>query len=494
MRHLRYAASLFFLGWLVGTFLGSIGYTIPAFLSWRFSLLDINSATFRIILNNLAAASITALGPYGLGRFLKINRSDPEGMTFLYMTPTLILFLNGFSAGYFTGSLIGQFTPLLIAQSILPHGVLEIPAIIISGAIGFTNVEELDNQRLFGKKFLPLILILILVGGYVEGNVTSNLPQLRNPIEIIAVDAPAKAEAGMKFPVTVTVENSGIIRPGYFLALYSASSDRVYERGEFPPGRSTISKEIAIYAPGSHNITASIIDGTSVLSSRNFMIEVTQPRISIVDVGVPRLYSGEDAIINITIENGDESERSVELAFRSSTGAVSLNAISLPPRGRLVYPYATLIGQPGPRRFEIELFLYGTNVSQKIVEAEALGLRIKPVIASVFMPELRVNRTSTLSIEVENIGTRGGNVSLLILDSKMPQLLRQGDTVAIVLNRQHLGTGLLAEKELYLEVGEKRKVEVETTPREIGSSNLLIFTLRREVISDARNVEIDVKP
>ncbi len=151
MRNLRFAISLFFVGWAVGAILGSIGYTVPAFLSWRFSFLDFNIATIKIILNNLVAAFITALGPYSIAKALKIKKGDPEGMTFLYMIPTLILFLNGFSAGYFTGSLIGELTPTLILLSIAPHGVLEIPAISLSGAIGFTNIEELDSVGLVGK-------------------------------------------------------------------------------------------------------------------------------------------------------------------------------------------------------------------------------------------------------------------------------------------------------------------------------------------------------
>ncbi len=184
----------------------------------------------------------------------------------------------------------------------------------------------------------------------------------------------------------------------------------------------------------------------------------------------------------------------MELVFKSSSGAVSVDTISLPPNGTLVHPFSTLIGQPGPRRFDIDLFSFGRNVSRKVVDSEALGLRIKPTIVNVVVPELWVNKTSALSIEIENTGPKGGNVSLVLFESTMPQLLRQGDTLGIILNRQHLGTGLLAEKDLYLEAGEKKRVEMEMTPRETGSSNLLVFALRREVISDAANVEIEVKP
>lgn len=66
--------------------------------------------------------------------------------------------------------------------------------------------------------------------------------------------------------------------------------------------------------------------------------------------------------------------------------------------------------------------------------------------------------------------------------------------MGVMLNKKHLGTGLLVEKELYLGSGEKRTVQLEITPREARSSNLLIFVLRREVISDVTTRGMDVNP
>jgi hypothetical protein len=408
MRNLKYSASLFFLGWVVGAILGSVGYSVPAFLSWRFSLLELNTTTFKIILNNLAAAFITAFGAIGAARIFNLNKSNSQDVTFLYMIPTLILFLNGFSTGYFTSLLSSKFTPTLILLTIAPHGILEIPAIIISGAVGFTNIEELGKNGVQGRKYIPLIVVLIVAGGFIEGNVTSELPQIKDPIRILDLDAPSKAQAGVKFPVTLKIENSGIINKGYYIVLYSSSRDRIYEKAEIPPGESIIQKEMVISSIGKQNITTAIVDDNKLVTTRNHIIELSEPQISIKDVNVPLIYAGEDAVIEIIVENGDAVEREVDLVFQSSTGALSWKRLTLAPGEKLIYPYQTLIGQPGPRRFEISLHWNGVILSQKIVDSEVLGLRIKPKIISVNIPELRVNRTSVISIEIENVGSKGG--------------------------------------------------------------------------------------
>jgi len=494
MKNLKYAASLFFLGWLVGTLIGAIGYSTPAFLSWRFSLLDINAATYKIILNNGVAAFTTAFGAVIAGKLLKIEKSDSEGFAFLYMIPTLILFLNGFSAGYFTGTLAGKLTLSLILLSIAPHGILEIPAIIISGAVGFNNIEGLGTKGVSGVRYVPFILLLILVGGYVEGNVTSELPQLTNPIKIVYTDVPSRAVAGVKFPVTITVENSGIINPEYFLMVHGTSSERIYDEADFPPGRSTVIKEMAIFASGNQSITAALVDESGVKESLSLQIEIEEPQISIEDIYVPVLYAGEEADIEITIKNGDDVNRTVDLVFQSSTGALSGRPITLLPKKEIVHKYHTLIGQPGQRQFDIYLHWQGLIFSQNTVDTKVETLRIRPTIVSVDVPELKVNKSVKISVELENIGSQDGDVSLLAFDSNMPQLLKQGDSLGVMLNRQHLGTGLLAEEELHLKSGEKQVVELQITPQEAGTSNLLIFALRREVISDATTARIDVSP
>ncbi|MEE9594566.1 MAG: stage II sporulation protein M, partial [Candidatus Hydrothermarchaeales archaeon] len=454
MKNLRYAASLFLLGWIVGTLLGVTGYSTPAFLSWRFSLLDLNKETYKIILNNGVAAFTTAFGAIIAAKLLKIEKSDSEGVAFLFMIPTLILFLNGFSAGYFTGALVGKLTLSLILLSIAPHGVLEIPAIILSGAVGFTNIEGLGNKGIPGKKYVPLILLFIVVGGYVEGNVTSELPQLKSPIKIVDVDIPSSVDAGIKFPVIITVENSGIIKPKHFVTLYGSGSERIYEEASFPLGESTMELEMAVYTLGEQDITAAIVDETGVIESRNLVLDVKEPQISIEDVSVPMLYAGEEAVLEITIVNGDEVNRTMDLVFESSTGALSGHPITLAPGEKLVHQFHTLIGQPGPRIFNIYLHWHGLILSQKNVDTEVLGLRIKPAIVSVNVPELQVNRSSIISVEIENTGQKDGTVSLLAFDSNMPQLFKQGSTLGVIMNRGHLGTGLIAEKELFLESGE----------------------------------------
>ncbi len=126
--------------------------------------------------------------------------------------------------------------------------------------------------------------MLILAGGYVEGNVTGELSQLGNPLRIVGIEGPSKVDIGVKFPVNITVENSGVLRHGYFFALYGSAADRVYEEAVFPPGRTTVTKETTIYAPGSQNVTAAILHNFGTLSSRDLIVEVKEPSISILNV------------------------------------------------------------------------------------------------------------------------------------------------------------------------------------------------------------------
>jgi len=492
MRYLKYSVSLFLFGWLIGFLLGFTGYSTPAFLSWKFSLLDIGAPALKIILNNLIAVLVTIFGPYLMGRFLGIQRSDFASMAFLYMIPTLVLFLNGFSAGYFTSTMLGRLAPSLIFLSLAPHGIFEIPAIILSGALSFGSIEELHSKGLVGKRYVPLILALILIGGYVEGNVTGNLPQIQNPVRITGIEAPANISAGTKFNITAAVENSGVISHAYSLTFYTPAGSKSKDV-VLPQGRTELVEEMVFNGPGELTVTAVITENAKVLANYSFVVEVAAPNVSIAGIEVPELYAGEDAIIDINIENGDETEREVLLVFESTTGARNTSIVVVQAKTALAYKYYSSFGQPGEREFRISLLWHGYYVlSQKTVKAFVSDLRIKPKIASIKVPTLAVNKTSAISVGMENIGSLGGSTTLLVFDSNMPQLLRSSEVISIAIDRRHLGTGIVAEKEVYLEASERKTVEIEIVPREAGKSNLLFFALRREVIGDAAARETEV--
>ena len=130
--------------------------------------------TFReILLNNLSAILRILLGSFTFGMFTVIG-----------------IILNGFNIG----SLITHANYLeniwTYIITILPHGIFEIPAIIIAGAAGFKIPYEIIRY-LAGKKeqiltkedvkeYLTLALILIIlivIAAWIEANVTLRIAQ-----------------------------------------------------------------------------------------------------------------------------------------------------------------------------------------------------------------------------------------------------------------------------------------------------------------------------
>ena len=106
---------------------------------------------------------------------------------FLFGTTTVLnLIYNGlYTALIIRDSLLNGINPLSVVLLILPHGIFEIPAIIIAGAAGFKIPCEIVRY-LAGKKEQPLTkedikeyltlalisIILIVIAAWIEANVT----------------------------------------------------------------------------------------------------------------------------------------------------------------------------------------------------------------------------------------------------------------------------------------------------------------------------------
>ena len=108
--------------------------------------------------------------------------------TLLLGVPTLMgLLYNGFVLGAITFYSIElqKINSYIIGILILPHGIFEVPAIIIAGAAGFKIPYEIIRY-LMGKKEKPLTkedikeyltlafisIILIVIAAWIEANVT----------------------------------------------------------------------------------------------------------------------------------------------------------------------------------------------------------------------------------------------------------------------------------------------------------------------------------
>jgi stage II sporulation protein M len=116
----------------------------------------------------------------------------------------LLLFLGGASFGIFTifimslnGIVIGAImeivhydhSPLFVAAAILPHGIFEIPAFIIAGALGvqlaqsliaewYDQADAAAGAYRFARMFVVYVLPLLVTAAAVEAFITPAVIQL----------------------------------------------------------------------------------------------------------------------------------------------------------------------------------------------------------------------------------------------------------------------------------------------------------------------------
>ncbi len=135
---------------------------IPYILSYKY-----------IIINNLKVIIFLIVGAFTLG---------------------ISTFLNLSLNGYILGIIVSIYFPILgikrLTLLILPHGIFEIPAIIIAGAAGFKIPYEIIRY-LAGKKEQPLTkedikeyltlalisIILIVIAAFVEAYITPRIAE-----------------------------------------------------------------------------------------------------------------------------------------------------------------------------------------------------------------------------------------------------------------------------------------------------------------------------
>ncbi|AGK61061.1 Uncharacterized membrane protein [Archaeoglobus sulfaticallidus PM70-1] len=138
------------------------------------SFIDFNNPleVFMIIfLNNSSKAFIAMVAGFFFGIF-----------------PVSFVFLNGYIIGviiYVKGSELGI---LRVAVSLLPHGILEIPAVIIASAYGLylgklfylrvfrsRSIDMKLAMKEFIKKFITVIIPILLIAALIETFVTPYL-------------------------------------------------------------------------------------------------------------------------------------------------------------------------------------------------------------------------------------------------------------------------------------------------------------------------------
>ncbi|WP_324661556.1 stage II sporulation protein M [Haloarcula sediminis] len=129
--------------------------------------------TADLAVNNLVAMLALALGAVSLG-----------------LVTVFGLVLNGLLIGAVVGIAVQQVDPLVVAMLILPHGVLEIPALLVASAVGLRfarltvrYIRGLEERLLTRRDLreagwlLAISALLIVVAAYIEANVTIELAE-----------------------------------------------------------------------------------------------------------------------------------------------------------------------------------------------------------------------------------------------------------------------------------------------------------------------------
>ncbi|MBX0321700.1 stage II sporulation protein M [Halomicroarcula sp. F13] len=129
--------------------------------------------TYAIAVNNLVAMFVLLLGAVSLG-----------------IVTVAGLVLNGLLIGAVVGIAVQQVDPIVVVALILPHGVVEIPALLVVAAVGlrFARLtvrylrgleDELVTERDLREAgwLVAVAVVMILVAAYVEATLTLEIAE-----------------------------------------------------------------------------------------------------------------------------------------------------------------------------------------------------------------------------------------------------------------------------------------------------------------------------
>lgn len=180
VRYLLFSAALFFTSFLVGVVMvrldPSIGTTMMATFRDQVVRQIMNDQTgvicLKIFLNNLVACLVLFLGGVTAG-----------------LLSLFVLGANGVLIGAVLEMVRSQRGVLFVAAAILPHGIFEIPAFLISAALGFMLAGALAadwhgdedagvTAGRLGRIFLSVVVPLVSIAAFIEAFITPQIIHL----------------------------------------------------------------------------------------------------------------------------------------------------------------------------------------------------------------------------------------------------------------------------------------------------------------------------
>ena len=191
---------------LIETGLGSLywGHIVMWLIACAFIYLGIAKKMEPLLLVPIGFGMLLVNLPLG-DLFLYTADGDPEGLLskiFVYLIageiipPLIFLCFNGFLLGAVVSVLQSRISNVLIIASLAPHGIIEIPAIVLAAAlglkVGFESIRFLINRRSNVKVqlhqslviYAKWILIMLFVAALIETFATPLLVARLGGIEL----------------------------------------------------------------------------------------------------------------------------------------------------------------------------------------------------------------------------------------------------------------------------------------------------------------------
>jgi len=156
-----------------------------------------NPVEIREIIKNISEALLLDEEMTSLQLFFFIFQNNvsklfiilPLGI-FAGIIPFFSIFTNGLILGIFTQIASQEVSWLFLIFGIMPHGIIEIPVLIVSSAIGM-RIGKVAIWKLFGSKeglikelakalrfFILVLFPLLFIAAFIETYITSNILKL----------------------------------------------------------------------------------------------------------------------------------------------------------------------------------------------------------------------------------------------------------------------------------------------------------------------------
>jgi len=167
--HLAVALAVFVVGLVFGSAAAlAVEPALLSELARRREMLPDRLTTWYILSNNARVLSLMVLGTFSLG-----------------LVTLFALFVNGVVVGLVGTLALANVSPLVLAALLVPHGILEIPAFLLAGALAFRIAhrivryllayDETPLTRVEGYEIAVLLVVLfclLAVAAWIEVNVT----------------------------------------------------------------------------------------------------------------------------------------------------------------------------------------------------------------------------------------------------------------------------------------------------------------------------------